>query len=54
MGEMLKQDALGFYNVKFDDETGEIIYDPRAPVAEAPLPTTGLKCAGTPIKAQVK
>ena len=52
MGEMLKQDALGYYNVKVDDETGEVLFDPRAPVKveEAVKPTTGLKQVGTPIK----
>lgn len=30
MAHMLKSDALGYYNVEYDEETGEIIHDPRA------------------------
>ena len=30
--QMLKSDNLGYYNVELDDETGEVIFDPRAPV----------------------
>ena len=30
MAFMLKSDALGYYNVEYDEETGEIIKDPRA------------------------
>jgi hypothetical protein len=36
MGEMLKCDALGYYYVKYDDETGEILHDPRA-IFEEPV-----------------
>ena len=34
MAYMLKSDSLGFYNVTYDDETGEIIFDPRAIIAQ--------------------
>ena len=30
--QMLKQDSMGYYNVEIDDETGEIIHDPRRAV----------------------
>lgn len=36
MAQMLKIDALGAYYVEYDDETGEIINDPRY---VAPEPT---------------
>lgn len=27
----MKSDSLGYYNVEYDEDTGEIIFDPRAP-----------------------
>jgi hypothetical protein len=30
MAFMLKSDKLGYYNVEYNEETGEIINDPRA------------------------
>jgi len=42
---MMKQDSMGYYNVEYDESTGEIIFDPRAviitkPVEEKPKPKT--------------
>lgn len=38
MAFMLKSGPLGFYNVEYDEETGEIINDPMAPKPEPEKP----------------
>lgn len=32
--KMLKQDSLGWYEITCDEDTGAVIYDPRAPITE--------------------
>lgn len=37
--EMLKQDSLGWYKVIMDEDTGEILSDPRAITTKPPVTT---------------